>query len=89
MRKDNAPQNLSLLKKIVLNLIRLDTADKTKASLRLKRKGAAWNDASGQGFWASHLHDIRVRRPWVSLYAAKLIPSNMFVVCGSVGVLSR
>ena len=44
IRKDNAPQNLSLLKKIVLNLIRLDTTDKTKASLRLKRKGAAWND---------------------------------------------
>ena len=44
LRKDNAPQNLSLLKKIVLNLIRLDTTDKTKASLRLKRKGAAWDD---------------------------------------------
>lgn len=44
VRKDNAPQNLSLLKKIVLNLIRLDTSDKTKASLRLKRKGAAWDD---------------------------------------------
>jgi predicted transposase YbfD/YdcC len=44
VRKDNAPQNLSLLKKIVLNLIRLDTADKTKTSLRLKRKRAAWKD---------------------------------------------
>ena len=44
VRKDNAPQNMSLLKKIVLNLIRLDTTDKTKASLRLKRKGAAWDD---------------------------------------------
>lgn len=44
IRKDNAPQNLSLLKKIVLNLIRLDTTDNTKASLRLKRKGAAWDD---------------------------------------------
>ena len=42
--KDNAPQNLSLLRKIILNLIRLDTTDKTKASLRLKRKGAAWDD---------------------------------------------
>jgi len=42
--KDNAPQNLSLLKKIVLNLIRLDTTDKTKARLRPKRKGAAWDD---------------------------------------------
>ena len=42
--KDNAPQNLSLLKRIVLNLIRLDTAGKRKASLRLRRKGAAWDD---------------------------------------------
>jgi predicted transposase YbfD/YdcC len=44
LRKDNAPQNLSLLRKIVLNLIRLDTHGKTKASLRLRRKGAAWDD---------------------------------------------
>jgi len=44
VRKDNAPQNLSLLKKIVLNLIRLDTSDQTKTSLRLKRKRAAWDD---------------------------------------------
>jgi len=44
LRKDNAPQNLSLLRKIVLNLIRLDTHSKTKASLRLRRKGAAWDD---------------------------------------------
>ncbi len=44
MRKDNAPQNYSLLKKIVLNLLRLDTTGKTKCSLRMKRKKAAWND---------------------------------------------
>lgn len=44
VRKDNAPQNLSLLRKIVLNLIRADTTVKRKASLRLKRKGAAWDD---------------------------------------------
>jgi predicted transposase YbfD/YdcC len=44
VRKDNAPQNLSLLKKIVLNLIRLDATDNTKTSLRLKRKRAAWDD---------------------------------------------
>ena len=44
LRKDNAPQNLSLLRKIVLNIIRLDTHAKTKASLRLRRKGAAWDD---------------------------------------------
>lgn len=44
VRKDNAPQNLSLLKKIVLNLIRLDTTDPVKCSLRIKRKRAAWDD---------------------------------------------
>lgn len=44
VRKDNAPQNLSLLKKIVLNLIRADLTDTTKTSLRLKRKRAAWDD---------------------------------------------
>ena len=46
IRKDNAPQNLSLLKKIVLNLIRQNTTNKTKpkTSLRLKRKSAAWDD---------------------------------------------
>jgi predicted transposase YbfD/YdcC len=44
LRKDNAPQNLSLLRKIVLNLIRLDKTDTIKASLRRKRKGAAWDD---------------------------------------------
>jgi predicted transposase YbfD/YdcC len=44
VRKDNAPQNLSLLKKMVLNLIRADTTDTAKISLRLKRKRAAWDD---------------------------------------------
>jgi predicted transposase YbfD/YdcC len=44
VRRDNAPQNLSLLKKIVLNLLRLDTSDTTKTSLRLKRKRAGWDD---------------------------------------------
>jgi hypothetical protein len=44
IRKDHAPQNLSLPKKIVLNMIRLDIADKTKISLRLKRNRAAWKD---------------------------------------------
>jgi predicted transposase YbfD/YdcC len=44
VRKDNAPQNLSLLKKIVLNLIRLDTTEQKKTSLRLKRKAAASDD---------------------------------------------
>ncbi len=44
LAKDNAPQNLSLLRKIALNLIRADKTDTSKVSLRLKRKGAAWND---------------------------------------------
>jgi len=44
VRKDNAPQNLSLLKKIVLNLIRLDTTDQKKTTFRLKRKAAAWDN---------------------------------------------
>jgi len=44
VRKDNAPQNLSLLKKIVLTLIRNDKTDTAKASLRQKRKRAAWDD---------------------------------------------
>jgi predicted transposase YbfD/YdcC len=35
-RKGNAPQNLSLLKKIVLNLSRADNSDTAKTSLRLK-----------------------------------------------------
>lgn len=44
VRKDNAPQNLPLLKRIVLNLIRQDTTDSVKCSLRIKRKRAAWDD---------------------------------------------
>ena len=44
IRKDRAPQNLSLLKKIVLNLIRADKTDTAKTSLRLKRKRAARDD---------------------------------------------
>jgi len=42
--KDNAPQNLSLLRKIALTIIRADKTDTRKSSLRLKRKGAAWDD---------------------------------------------
>ena len=44
IRKDNALQNLSLLKKMMLNLIRTDKTDTAKTSLRLKRKRAAWDD---------------------------------------------
>ncbi len=44
LRKDNAPQNISLLRKIALNVIRLAPPPARKTSLRLRRKGAAWND---------------------------------------------
>lgn len=44
VRKDNAPQNFSLLKKIALNVIRLDKTETTKCSLRKKRLLASWND---------------------------------------------
>ena len=44
IRENHAPQNCSLLKKIVLNMLRLDTTCKDKTSLRQKRKLAAWDD---------------------------------------------
>ena len=44
VRKDHGPDNMSLLKKIVLTLLRTDTTDKAKASLRAKRKRAGWDD---------------------------------------------
>ncbi len=44
--QNHAPQNFSLLKKIVLNMLRLDTTCKPKTSLRQKRKIAAWDDDS-------------------------------------------
>ncbi len=43
IRKDNGPQNVSLLSKITLNLLRMDTAN-PKLSLRQRRKAADWND---------------------------------------------
>ena len=42
--KDNAPQNLSMLRNIALTIIRTDKTDTRKSSLRLKRTGAAWDD---------------------------------------------
>ncbi len=44
IREDHAPQNFSLLKKIALNMLRMDTTGKAKTSLRQKRKLAAWDD---------------------------------------------
>ena len=39
--KDNAPQNLSMLRKIALNIIRADKTDTRKSSLRPSARGAA------------------------------------------------
>jgi hypothetical protein len=44
LRKDHAPQNLSLLRKIALNILRAAPPPARKTSLRLRRKGAAWDD---------------------------------------------
>lgn len=63
VRKENAPQNCSLLKKIVLNLLRLDTTDETNCSLRMKRKRAAWTDNIRAKTRAPRRDDIRVARP--------------------------
>jgi len=41
-RRDNAPENLALLRRLVLNLLR---ANQNKGSLRGKIKRAGWNDA--------------------------------------------
>ena len=47
VRKDFAADNLSRLKKIVLNVLRLETATAAlgKLSLAKKRKLAAWDDS--------------------------------------------
>lgn len=45
VRKANAPENLSLLKKIFLNLLRMDTSNTDKFSLWQKPKRAAWDEA--------------------------------------------
>ena len=42
-RKDNAPANLAVLRRLALNVARADTD--TKTSLRLKLKRAGWNDS--------------------------------------------
>lgn len=41
VRRDHGPENLALLRRISLNLIRTDTS---KGSVKLKRHRAAWND---------------------------------------------
>lgn len=44
IRTDHAPENLSLLKKMILNILRTDTSGRKKLSLRIRRKRAAWDD---------------------------------------------
>lgn len=44
VRKDHAAQNLSLLERIVLTILRTDTTDTAKTSLRQKLKRAGWDD---------------------------------------------
>lgn len=41
--RDNAPENLSIIRRLILNALRLDTAH-PKKSIRLRRKRAAWDD---------------------------------------------
>ena len=43
VRRDNAPENLSIIHRIILNQLKLDTAH-PKRSLRLRRKVAGWDD---------------------------------------------
>jgi hypothetical protein len=40
-RKDNGPNNLAVLRHIALNIVR---KEKSKGSIRVKFKRAAWND---------------------------------------------
>jgi predicted transposase YbfD/YdcC len=41
VRKDNAPENLSLLLKMAFNIIKMDTS--VKKSMKIKRRKAGWN----------------------------------------------
>lgn len=43
VKRDHAPQNLSLIRKFILNLLKLDTTH-TKISVRRRRNLAAWDD---------------------------------------------
>ena len=42
MRKDHSPENMSLLRKIALNLLGQDKS--TKVGIKAKRKKAGWDD---------------------------------------------
>ena len=41
--RDNAPENLSIIRRLILNMLKLDTAH-PKKSVRLRRKRAGWDD---------------------------------------------
>ena len=43
VKKDHAPQNLAIMRRLLLNVLRQDTAH-PKKSLRLRRKMAGWDD---------------------------------------------
>ena len=43
VRRDNAPENLSIIRRLILNHLKMDTAH-PKRSLRLRRKAAGWDD---------------------------------------------
>lgn len=43
VRRDHAPHNLSIVRRLILNILKLDTAH-PKRSVRLRRKIAAWDD---------------------------------------------
>ena len=43
VRRDNAPENLSIIRRLILNQLKQDTAH-PKRSLRLRRKAAGWDD---------------------------------------------
>ncbi len=61
MRKDYAADDLSRLKRIVLNLIKTETTTQTKfgkISMRMKRKLAAWEDGDREAMLGISLaHD--------------------------------
>lgn len=54
IRKNNALQNLSLLEKSALNLLRVDKTDTAKTGLRLKHKRAAWDEDARMKMLGTH-----------------------------------
>ncbi len=60
VRKDHAAENLSRLKRIVLNLLKLETATTSfgKISLAKKRKLASWDDLYRMDILGVKQHDV-------------------------------